>query len=145
MPSRQYDIEAENVIPDGFWPGSTLEAEHRSELEALMLDAAAVLERIGGTFSIVAVRREIAPGLFVPDRFVAKWESFAPAERMQRREEPRPAPAPAPEPEPEPEPVQIAVEEAVAEAAVQATEDTLGLDDDFGPDAEQALAGVEQG
>lgn len=133
MPQRTFEAEAEPILPDGFWPGETIEATNRSDLEQLMLDAATVLDRIGGTFSIVAIRREIGPGLFVPVGFRGKWESFAPAQRL-----PEPAPAPvetpeaAPEPEPDPEP-ELTADEAADQFPV----------DDFGPDAEEALAAAE--
>jgi hypothetical protein len=128
MPQRTYQVDGE-PLPDGFWPGEPLEASGRSELEALMLDAAAVLDRVGGTFSIVALRQQLSDtdgqptDLFVNVGFRAKWESYAKALPPTPQPQPEPPPEPQPEPEPEDEPA------PAAEAG-----------DDFGADAEQALA-----
>lgn len=147
MPSRQYDIEAEQVIPEGYWPGEAMDIPNdRPALEAFMLDMAAILQQVGGTLSIVALRREVAPDLFVPVGFRAKWDTYAPAQRLPREEE-RPAPtpeAPAPEPEPEPAPEDIGPSPE-PEVAIEEPEDDGLFDDDFGPDAERALAAAEQG
>lgn len=150
MPSRPFEVDAENILPDGFWPGEAIEVPadaSRSELEQLLADAAVVLERIGGTFSIVAIRQELTDqhgnptGLFVPVKYRAKWESFAPALRAQQ-----PAPpaqeAPAEPPAPEPEPSDLTAEE-IADHFPEETEPLA--DDDFGPDAERALTAAEQG
>lgn len=131
MPQRQYEVEADNVLPDGFWPGEALEAGPTpGDLEQLMVDAAAVLKMVGGTFSIVAIRQELTDvsgnptGLFVPLAYRAKWESFAPAKRVQ----PPIQEAPAPTPEPEPDPVEE--QEPLPAAEVEPWPD----------DAERALA-----
>jgi hypothetical protein len=138
MPQRTFEVPAENPLPDGFWPGEPIEAASRSELDELLADAAAVLDRIGGTFSVVALRQELIDanhqptGLYVTIGYRAKWESFAPAQRAQPVSTPVEAPEPAavvePEPDAEPEP-----EEA----------QELGSEDDFGMDAEAALAAAE--
>lgn len=130
MPSREYQVDAENVLPEGFWPGAPLSADP-SELENLMLAAATVLEMVGGTFSIVAIRKEIAPGLWVPERYVAKWESYAPGRRQPATPAPVAEPAPAPEPEPQPDDLGPDPEAAAPEG------------EEWPPDAEQALAVAE--
>lgn len=146
MPSRQYDVEAEPIIPEGFWPGQPLEAgPSRTDLEQLLLDAAVVLERIGGTFSIVSLRQELIDannrptGLFATVGYRAKWESFAPAARA----EPAPATEPEPQSEPEPEPVPEAVpvpEPDPGDFGPDPEAESADLfADDFGPDAEEAL------
>jgi len=86
---RNYEIEAENILPDGFVPGEPLEApaDDPGALADLMLKAAAVLEMVGGSFAVSALRKEIAPGLWVPDRYVAKWDSFAPGASIRRQQE----------------------------------------------------------
>lgn len=142
MPSRTFDIEAEPTVPEGFWPGEAMDIPNdRNQLEAFMLDMASVLERIGGTLSIVALRREIAPDLFVPVGFRAKWDTYAPAQRLPREEQQATQEAPAPKPEPEAEDLGPDPEE---ESAVDEAEPG-SFDDDFGPDAERALAAAEQG
>jgi hypothetical protein len=142
MPQRTFQVDAE-PLPDGFWPGQPLDVQSRPELEALLLDAAAVLDRVGGTFSIVALRQELADsdgrpsGLFVSVAFRGKWESYAPAQRaVQVVPQPPPEPRPEPEPPEEEQPPPLA---AAGDDAYIAAES----DDDFGPDAEQALAAAE--
>jgi hypothetical protein len=146
---RTFEVEAEQVLPDDFWPGEPIEVDNRSDLERLMVDAATVLDRIGGTFSIAAVRRQLPDqhgnptDLWVPYRFRAKWEPFAPGIRVQppaAAVQEEPAPAPAPEPEPE----VAELEPEVAEVPDEEQGDPFAADD-WGPDAERALAAAEQG
>src|SRR4051812_13287340 len=98
MAPRTYDIEAEQVLPDDFVPGEAIDVIERNDLQQLMLDAAVVLERVGGTFSISAVRRQIADengnatDLWVPFRYRARWEPFAPGIRVQPPVQEAPAP-----------------------------------------------------
>lgn len=143
---RRYEVEAENVLPEGFWPGQALEAQadDPNALAQLMLDAAVVLQMVGGTFSIIAIRKEIAPDLWVPDRYVAKWGSYAPGIRAdQPQQQPAAAPAPAPDPEPTPEAEAEVEEEFGTDPETEDAPDPLASDE-FGPDAERALqaAGV---
>jgi hypothetical protein len=121
MPSREYEVEAENVLPEGFWPGEPLQADADAPnaLENLMLRAAVVLEMVGGVFTVAAIRKQIGPDLWVPDSYVAKWESYAPGRRAAKQP---PLAHEAPEP-PTPEP-----------------EASGSEDEDFGVDAERALA-----
>lgn len=143
MPQRTYEVEAENTLPEGFWPDEPLQAAGRSELESLMLDAAAVLERIGGVFTIVAKRQEIAPDMFVPVGYVAKWESYAPAQRAPQQAQPAPAvEADQPQDDLPADFADFPVEEVdvEAEAEEDEPEQDPDADDDFGPDAEAALA-----
>lgn len=133
MPQRTYEAEAEPFIPEGFWPGQAVEGATRSDLEALMLDAAVVLDRVGGVFTIMALREELTDtegnptGLFASVGFRGKWESFAPARRAPARQQEAPGPVAVPDPEPAAE---LLEDEPAGEDPV----------DDFGPDAEQALA-----
>lgn len=136
MPRRDYDVEAENILPDGFWPGEPIEIDELpGMIEQLMADAAGVLRFVGGTFSIVAVRREIAPGLFVPWKYRAKWESFAPAQRQEPKAEPitEEEIEALEEQGDDPDPSQNSTDPDIEE-----------VEDDFGPDAEQALAAAER-
>jgi hypothetical protein len=134
MPSREYHVEAENILPEGFEPGAPLyaDANDPGALGDLMLKAAAVLEMVGGTFSVVAIRNEIAPGLWVPERYAARWESYAPGRR-------------APKPEPEAEPI-LAHElpeeedEDPGDTGDPAQNGEAPPVEEWGPDAEAALA-----
>ena len=144
MPSRQYDVEAEGIIPDGIWPGQPIDLPNeRTALEGFMLDMATILERIGGTLSIVALRREIAPDLFVPVGFRAKWDTYAPAQRLPKQAVKTDAEVPPPPPEPEPQPAEDdpLTDEELADHFPEDGygADAAGDEDDFGPDAEEAL------
>lgn len=95
MPHRTWVEEAGNEIPAGWEPdGAPIEVSAQNEQDVFntLLEAAAVLKRVGGTLAVLAVRKEIAPGLWVPDRYVFKWESFAPGIPLpqQREQEPEP-------------------------------------------------------
>lgn len=116
MPNRQWEHEVESEIPEGLIPdGPALDVPRGSlqELDALMAEAVHILDRIGGVISIGAVREEIAPGLWETDRFVFKWESYAPGRRhrgssengtgSQVQADPEREPEAEAEPEPEPE------------------------------------------
>ena len=135
MGKRTFDVDAEPVLPEGFWPdGPPMDFPDRTALDAFLLDMSAVLDRIGGTLSVIALRREIAPEMFVPVGFRAQWSSYAPAQRLPRDERPVQE-SPAPQPEPQPDPDDFGPDPEAQEAA----EDEDPFTDDFGPDAEEAL------
>lgn len=122
MPSRQYQVEAENILPEGFWPGEQLEAgDDTGALQDLLLKAGAVLEMVGGVFTIMAVRRELVDvhgnptGMFVPEGYRAKWESYAPAHRAKQPQQPEPEVQVEPEPQAEIEAWPEDAERALAE------------------------------
>lgn len=134
LPSREYHLDAENILPEGFEPGEPLyaDASDPGALGDLMLKAAAVLEMVGGTFSVVAVRQEIAPGLWIPERYAARWESYAPGRR-----------APKQEPEPELLAHEVPEEEDPEDEAETGDPQQNGEAppvEEWGPDAEKALA-----
>lgn len=147
MGKRTFDVDAEAVLPDGFWPdGPPIDLEDRTALDQFMLDMSSVLDRIGGTLSVIALRQEVAPEMFVPIGFRAQWSSYAPAQRMPREEAQPLQEAPAPEPAPEPEPEDIGPDPEPQQAAeTDESDESDPFDDDFGPDAEAALAAAATG
>lgn len=74
------------------------------DLNEAFLEAAAIAYRLGGAFSIVTHRDQIAENTFVPAGASFLWDSFAPANRVQDEPEEHSDVADI---EPEPEPVEI--------------------------------------
>lgn len=135
MPSREYQVEANDVVPEGFWPGAPLEVGPDG-IEQLMFDAAHVLKMVGGTFSVVAIREELVDvneqptGMFATVGYRGQWTSFAPARR-----------APKPQPPEAVEPTVPEVEvEAPAEAELSVPQDEEAEPEQWPEDAERALA-----
>lgn len=146
MPQRTYEADAEYVMPDEFWMGEPVEvpADDPNALAELMLKVSTVLEMVGGTFSIMAIRREVAPDTYIPWKYRGKWESFAPAYRLVDQGL-QPASF---EPEPEQPQDELTADDLADIAAEEESEVDEGdpdpdTDDDFGPDAEAVLAARE--
>lgn len=124
MPDRKYEIEADEILPEGFEVGRPMivDGNDPGALADLMLKQAAVLEMVGGTFSIVAVRRELLDAngngtdLWVPERYIAKWGAFAPGASARRQAEAAQPQRVVPEP-PLPEPPEPSEELTDAEMA----------------------------
>lgn len=72
-----------------------VESHDSGELFASLLEATQILSRIGGVVMIAAVREEVAEDLFQTVRYAFRWNSYAPAKRMDK-------PQPVPDPDPEP-------------------------------------------
>lgn len=93
--SREDWIDAPNPIPDGWEPdGPAVYFDIDDGLEAIhqkLANWVTVGMMVGGIFTCVAVRKEIAPGMFITDGFGFKWDSYAPAAKLDRDEgqEPR--------------------------------------------------------
>lgn len=133
MPSREYEVQANDVVPEGFWPGAVIETDPDG-IEQLMFEAAHVLKMVGGAFTMMAIRQELVDvegnptGMFATVGYRGKWESFAPARRAPK---PQPQPQPIAEPEPEPE----------AEAEPDPSQNSTDPDiEEWPEDAERALA-----
>lgn len=67
------------------------------QLAQLAVDVATVVRMVGGVATIGRHDREVEPEQFVTDGIVARWTSFAPAQRL---EQPEGEPEPVEEPEP---------------------------------------------
>lgn len=99
--SRDWEVPAEDERPEGWIPdGDVIEvqAEAEDDLYQELANAAWVLKRFGGVIGIVAVREEMAPGIWRTTSYKLRWESYAPGKRLP---EPEPT-AEAPEAEPVP-------------------------------------------
>lgn len=60
-----------------------IDADDRDGLFQLLADAAATLRIAGGSVQLTAIRRELAPNIFVPTEYVLRWNSFMPAVQGQ--------------------------------------------------------------
>jgi hypothetical protein len=59
----------------------------REETAQAMLECEAMLHRLGGVVSVIALRDELPDGTFEPKGLLFAWDSFSPANRRQERAE----------------------------------------------------------
>jgi hypothetical protein len=88
--TREWESElpeqAGEVLP--FGQPVAVDVDNRDHAQAVIAEAAMIVDRVGGVVSIGARRREFAPGLFETTHLVVKWDSYGgPAERLQAVED----------------------------------------------------------
>jgi hypothetical protein len=91
----------EHWTPDGEEPVALIDPENEQACLEEAMNMIFVLKRFGGTVGLIAVRDELAPGIFETKRIAIAWESYAPARRLPKAQQQKadpPAEPPLPEP-----------------------------------------------
>lgn len=57
--------------------------EELEDLHAAIVEATQILGRIGGAIVIVADREQVADEMYVTNRYIFRWSSYAPATKKQ--------------------------------------------------------------
>jgi hypothetical protein len=121
----------EHWTPDSGEPIAVVPVDDEDALLTELVNAAWVLKRFGGGVGMIAVREELAPGIFETTDIALQWESYAPTKRLPREQR-----EPAPQPERAPAPVEatppaVAPEPTPAPVVAVEPEPVLEEEDDF--------------
>lgn len=131
MAQRDWTLPVDSERPEHWNPDTDVGVFDANDDDALIQEAVNaiwVLKRLGGTVGLIAVREEIAPGIFETKGIAVRWESYAPARRLPK--EPPPA-----EPEIDGEPP-LTAEEIEEVARMVEREDALPAEADYAAESE---------